>query len=171
MRPIPITTRREARPRTYYKYANAYTRRLRRRRKEITRLTPQLLYLVNRVAQTIVDHTDTWTAVKVRNDYFSVVNYYSLAGRRKLLVYGKFKEYDPSNKCPGGAFGFELPVGKKFFFDGDWLSPARTASRRECLKFAMNIEAIVGAFELRQDKIYYALLDAFESLRYTVGST
>lgn len=175
MRPIPITTKRN--DWTYRKPDRSvspydYTYFLRRRRGEVNRLTPQLVYLVNDIAWDIADCTDAWTSKKVDGvGHLSVVYYYSFINKRKHLVAGKFKKFNPTVKCPGGAFGYGTPLGQEFFYDGDLNSPARTASREQYIKLANALEEVVLVFNANQEEIYYRLLDAFEHLRHLVGST
>lgn len=178
---IPINTKRYAKKKMSYHGQHTpniscapydYTYQLRNIRKEILRLTPQLMCLVNTIANEIAANTDAWTTVKVKKvGSLSVVQFYSLNRVKNVLVVGKFTEYNPAVRCPGNAFGFEVPQGKAFHFDGDLMSPARAATRVEYIKLATHLEQVVSAFNADNEAVYYSLLEAFENLRSLVGST
>lgn len=144
---------------------------------ERVRLTRQLVFLVNDIANEIVKLVDLKTTVKVNGvGRLSVVQWTSHLETRKVLVFDtpKTKEDGRDEKgyeLPGAAFGFNVEPASRFFFYGDLSAQGRAASREQYIAFANNIQEIVNAFAAEEDVIIKRLLSAFASLRHMVGST
>jgi hypothetical protein len=148
--------------------------RLRKKTEERERLTKQLVFLVNEVANGIAELADVNTTVKVGGvGVLRVVEWTSYLETRKVLVYGDPKD-DPDvedHELPGAAFGFDVEAASRFFFNGDLSAQGRAASRENYISFALKIPEIVNAFEVEEDIIIARLLSAFTSLRHMVGSS
>jgi len=148
--------------------------RLRKKTEERERLTKQLVFLVNEVANGIAELADVNTTVKVKGvGVLRVVEWTSYLETRKVLVYGDPKD-DPDvgdHELPGAAFGFDVKAASRFFFNGDLSAQGRAASRENYISFAHKISEIVNAFEVEEDIIIGRLLSAFTSLRHMVGSS
>jgi hypothetical protein len=153
-----------------------FLRRLSKKTEERERLTMQLIFLVDDVANAIAEIVDPNTVVKVKGvGVLTVVEWTSHLQTRKVLVFGDprddLDEGDHEYHCPGAAFGFDVDPGSLFFFDGDLSAQGRAASRDNYLSFAFKIPEIVGALAAKEDVIISRLLSAFASLRHMVGST
>ena len=150
--------------------------RLSRKTAERVRLTRQLIFLVNDVANEIAKQVDPITSAKVKGvGVLRVEVWRSHLETRKVLVFDdpKTKEDERGEtgyELPGAAFGFDVEPASRFFFSGDLLAQGRAASRENYISFALNIPEIVKAFAAEEDVIIDRLLSAFASLRRAVGS-
>ncbi len=151
--------------------------RLRKKTGETVRLTKQLIFLVNDVANEIARQVDPNTSVKVKGGgVLRVEVWTSHLETRKVLIFDdpKTKEDDLDKgryELPGAALGFDVGPASRFFFNGDLSAQGRAASRENYIAFADNIQEIVNAFAAEEDVIIKRLLSAFASLRHMVGST
>jgi hypothetical protein len=151
--------------------------RLSKKTKERVRLTRQLIFLVNDVANEIAELADLDTTVKVKGvGVLSVVQWTSYIESRKVLLFDDPKTEEDGwdegrYKLHGAALGFDVEPASRFFFNGDLSAQGLAASREEYISFANNIREIVNAFAAEEDVIIKRLLSAFASLRHMVGST
>jgi hypothetical protein len=151
--------------------------RLCKKTEERVRLTSQLIFLVNDVANQIAELADLDTTVKVKGvGVLSIVQWTCYVESRKVLVFDDPKteedDWDEGRyELPGAALGFDVEPASRFFFDGDLSAQGRAASREKYISFANNIPEIVNAFAAEEDAIIARLLSAFASLRHMVGST
>jgi len=173
---VPVTEAALRRERRAKQNNYQFLHRLSMKTEDRERLTMQLIYLVNDVANGIAEQVDLHTKVRVKGvGVLYVVQWTSNIESRNVLVYGDPKDDldkgDHELRCAGAAFGFNVTPGSRFFFNGDLSAQGRAASRNNYISFALHVAEVVAGFEVKQDVIIDRLIKAFTALRHMVGST
>jgi hypothetical protein len=155
--------------------AKDYTKELREKGQERTRLTRQLQDMLLKVAENIAESVPVGTEVEVDGVNYRVHRYNSNIGSFRTVVVVDPNSERVDDDFRTGPEWENIPLtfraidneepGSEYYLHRDFHSVVVVAERDEFLHFANNLPEIVRAFEAKEDAVIAELRSAFEKLR------